>query len=49
VGIGDYHYAEQGAPTNAALVERLVGLARAIGREPATPAEAREIWRLTPL
>jgi uncharacterized protein (DUF849 family) len=40
-GIGDHHYAEQGAPSNAALVERMVTLARAFGKEPATPDEAR--------
>lgn len=44
VGVGDYHYADHGAPTNAALVERLVRMARALGREPATPDEARAIW-----
>jgi uncharacterized protein (DUF849 family) len=32
--------------TNLALVERIVALARAFEREPATPAQARElIWR----
>jgi 3-keto-5-aminohexanoate cleavage enzyme len=48
VGIGDHHYGESGAPTNARLVERAVQLARAIGRDPATPDEAREIWGLSP-
>ena len=48
VGIGDYHYAEhlnagKGQPGNADLVERIVAVARAMGREPATPDEAREI------
>ncbi len=43
VGIGDYSYAEQGAPANAHLVERAVTVARAMGREPATPGEAREL------
>ncbi len=43
IGIGDYHYAEWGCPANAALVERAVSMARAVGREPATPDEAREI------
>ena len=43
IGIGDYHYAEWGCPTNASLVERAVAMARALGREPATPDEAREI------
>ena len=48
VGIGDHHYAELGAPTNADLVERVVRMARAIGREPATPDEARRIWGIRP-
>ena len=43
VGVGDYHYADQGAPSNAHLVERVAAIARAMGREPATPDEAREI------
>jgi 3-keto-5-aminohexanoate cleavage enzyme len=32
------------APSNAALVERAAGLCRAIGREVATPAQARECF-----
>lgn len=40
-GIGDYAYPELGYPDNAALVRQMVALGRAIGREPATPAEAR--------
>lgn len=43
VGLGDYPYAEDGAPTNAAVVERIVRRARALGREPASPAEARNL------
>ena len=43
IGIGDYHYREEGAPTNAALVARVVDIARAAGREIATPEEAREM------
>ena len=43
VGLGDYHYREFGTPTNAELVERMVVISRAMGREPATPDEAREI------
>ena len=34
--------------TNALLVERIASLARTLGREPATPAEAREIIGLNP-
>ncbi|MBI3744188.1 MAG: 3-keto-5-aminohexanoate cleavage protein [Chloroflexi bacterium] len=46
VGIGDYAYRELGCPTNASLVQRAVSMARAIGREPATPDEARRIMRI---
>ena len=42
-GIGDYHYSNAGAPSNAELVERVVSMARALGREPASPDEARQI------
>jgi 3-keto-5-aminohexanoate cleavage enzyme len=48
-GIGDYHYHDQGVPTNAALVERLVAMAAALGREPASPDEARMLKGITPL
>lgn len=41
IGIGDYHYKEIGAPSNADLVRHVVGLARLAGREIATPQEAR--------
>ncbi|MBR5820035.1 MAG: 3-keto-5-aminohexanoate cleavage protein [Alistipes sp.] len=45
VGFEDSFYYEQGktAPTNAFLVQKLVELVRALGCEPATPEEAREI------
>lgn len=43
LGIGDWAYTDLGAPTNAQLVERMVEIGRAIGREPASPDEAREI------
>ncbi|MCI0769682.1 MAG: 3-keto-5-aminohexanoate cleavage protein, partial [Chloroflexi bacterium] len=33
----------RGAPSNAELVQRITAIARAMGREPATPDEAREI------
>jgi uncharacterized protein (DUF849 family) len=46
LGIGDYHYGELGAPTNAALVREVVRLAEACGREVATPEEARRILGL---
>ena len=41
IGLGDYRYPELGKPTNADLVREVVRLARLVGREPATPAEAR--------
>ena len=48
VGIGDHHYRELGEPTNAALVERIVAVARALGREPATRDEARALMGIHP-
>ncbi|BBG03872.1 MULTISPECIES: 3-keto-5-aminohexanoate cleavage protein [Pseudonocardia] len=41
VGLGDYHHAGSGRPTNAELVEQVAAMARAAGREIATPQEAR--------
>ena len=41
IGIGDYTYPELGQPTNAELVERVVAIARDVGREIATPDEAK--------
>lgn len=46
IGIGDYHYAELGCPTNAQLLRRVVDLAREAGREPATPDEVRAYFHL---
>ena len=43
IGLGDYHYRELGLPSNAELVALVATLARAIGRELATPEEARAI------
>ena len=45
VGLEDNLYIERGkfAPNNAALVEKAVAIIRALGEEPATPAQAREI------
>ena len=43
-GMEDVLEYEKGVPaTNAMLVERVVRIAKAVGREIATPAEAREI------
>lgn len=46
IGLGDYPYNEIGTPRNADLVERIAEMARQIGREVATPAEARHILGL---
>ena len=43
IGIGDYTYPELNYPTNAQLVTQIVNMARLVGREVATPAEAREM------
>lgn len=47
VGIGDFPYADMGgangAPTNADVIARVVSQARALGREPASIEETREI------
>ena len=41
IGIGDYHYVELGAPTNADLVRRVVEIAGRLGRDIASPDETR--------
>ena len=46
IGIGDYHYAELGAPTNADLVRRVAEIARRVGRDIASPDEARAMLGL---
>jgi 3-keto-5-aminohexanoate cleavage enzyme len=46
IGIGDHSYAELGCPTNGELIRRLVDLANLLGREVATPQEARRILGL---
>lgn len=43
IGLGDYPYTELGRPTNAELVARVADIARSLGREIATPAEAKAI------
>jgi len=47
VGLGDYPYLELGTPTNGAVIREFVRLARAMGREPATPAETKSILGMT--
>ena len=46
IGIGDYHYAEYGCPTNSELVSRVADAAMKAGREPATPEEVRSLLKL---
>jgi 3-keto-5-aminohexanoate cleavage enzyme len=46
IGLGDYPYTEIGTPRNAELVERVVEMAHQIGREVATPSEARKLLGL---
>jgi len=48
IGLGDYPYPELGSPRNADLVERIAQTAREMGRDVATPSEARRILRLGP-
>ncbi len=43
IGLGDYHYDEIGRPSNAELVARVADMARAAGREVATPDDVREM------
>ncbi len=43
IGLGDDPYTELGAPTNADVVHEVARLARAVGREVATPADTREM------
>jgi uncharacterized protein (DUF849 family) len=47
IGLGDYAYTELGQPTNADLVRRIGEIARELGREVATPAEAKQILGMT--
>lgn len=50
VGLEDnLHYRQGELATNVQLVERMVRIARELGFEPATPAEARETMGLRPL
>jgi uncharacterized protein (DUF849 family) len=43
IGLHDYPYPELDFPTNAELITRVADLARSLGREVATAAEAREM------
>ncbi len=44
VGLGDHPYPEFGHPTNAQLVERVVQMAKSMGREISTAAETRQLF-----
>lgn len=46
IGIGDYDYPELGQPTNAVLVAEIVRMAKLVGREIATPEQARSMLGL---
>ncbi|WP_425582566.1 3-keto-5-aminohexanoate cleavage protein [Streptosporangium longisporum] len=46
IGLGDHPHTRLGRPTNAELVHRVAELARARGREVATPEEARRMLGL---
>ncbi len=46
IGIGDYDYPELGQPTNADLVREIVRMARLVGRDVATPDDARAMLKL---
>lgn len=43
IGLGDYPYTELGCPRNADLVKEIVGMANALGREAAAPADVRQM------
>lgn len=47
VGLGDYGWPELGTPDNGEVVREIVRLARAMGREIATPAETRAMFGLS--
>jgi 3-keto-5-aminohexanoate cleavage enzyme len=49
IGVADYSYKELGYPTNAQLVSHVAEMARFMGREIATAAEAREMLALDPM
>ncbi len=49
IGLGDHAHAALGQPSNAELVGRVVDIARSLGREVATPDEARAILEMQAL
>ncbi|MEH1942962.1 MAG: 3-keto-5-aminohexanoate cleavage protein [Nostoc sp.] len=46
IGLGDYPYTRFGKPHNGQLVEKVVDMAHTLGREVATPTQAREILKI---
>ncbi|MBD2450332.1 3-keto-5-aminohexanoate cleavage protein [Nostoc sp. FACHB-152] len=48
IGLGDYAYTRFGKPHNGELVEMVAKMAHTVGREVATPAQAREILKMSP-
>jgi 3-keto-5-aminohexanoate cleavage enzyme len=47
IGLGDHPFTELGQPTNADLVRRVAAQARALGRDVASPADARAMLGIT--
>lgn len=47
-GLGDYQYPELGCPSNADLVAKCAALSRDMGRDVASPAEARRMLNMRP-
>ncbi|XWN30287.1 MAG: 3-keto-5-aminohexanoate cleavage protein [Devosia sp.] len=47
IGIGDFPYTDMGTPTNADVVARVAEQARALGREPASVTDTRDILGLS--
>ncbi|MEM8552950.1 MAG: 3-keto-5-aminohexanoate cleavage protein [Pseudomonadota bacterium] len=45
IGTGDFPYTDMGEPTNADIIARVVEQARALGREPASVDETRQMLR----
>ena len=48
IGLGDWPYTRFGKPHNGELVEMVANMARTLDREVATPAQAREILKMSP-
>lgn len=46
IGIGDYHYKEEGCPTNSQLIRKVVEMAGEAGREVATPEDVRAYFNM---